>query len=261
MMPRVKIALSASGLVKEFPKSRGLRAVLTHPFARERERALCGLDLEIERGTCNALLGPNGAGKSTLLRIVAGTISPTTGAVKVFGADAASLGHRLNEKVSLVVGDERSFYARLSSAQNLEFFAAMHGWFGATRTERVRRSLELLDLSSQADKPFSDLSGGMKQRLALARGLLADPEILLFDEITRGLDIGQAARFRNLVRNRLAGDLKKTVLFATHNIEEIAEIADRVFLLHKGTLAAQGTLDEVRPHFARVFSSEEAAQA
>ncbi|MBI5527310.1 MAG: ABC transporter ATP-binding protein [Deltaproteobacteria bacterium] len=253
-------ALSVIGLHKEFPKPRGLRAILAHPFTREKERALSGLDLEIERGTCNALLGPNGAGKSTLLRIIAGTIAPSAGAVKVLGSDAASLGHRLNEKVSLVVGDERSFYARLSAVQNLEFFAAMHGWFGAAGAKRVRHSLSLLDLLAEAQKPFSDLSGGMKQRLSLARGLLADPEILLFDEITRGLDIGQAARFRKLVRGRLAGDLKKTVIFATHNIEEIAEIAQRVFLLHKGALAAQGTLNDVRPHFGAVFAPEDAAE-
>ena len=249
-------ALTITGLTKDYPKGRSLWAAMRHPFARPREHVLDGLDLTVGQGELCALLGPNGAGKTTLLRIITGTVAPTRGRVGVLGDDQASLGQRLHEKVGLVVGDERSFYARLTAAQNLAFFAAMHGYFGAAQDERVRRALGLLDLASQADKPFSDLSGGMKQRLALARGLLADPQILLFDEITRGLDFGQAGRFRRLVRERLAGELRKTVVFATHNIDEVREIADRVVLIHKGRLAAQGTLDEVRPRFDEVFAAD-----
>lgn len=253
MMPAMPAAIELKGLVKDFPKGRSLPALLRHPFSRPYERVINGLDLAVAPGEACALLGPNGAGKSTLLRIISGTVAPTHGSVAIFGRDAGALGCALHEKVGLVVGDERSFYVRLTAAQNLAFFAAMHGYFGAVQDGRVRRALDLLELEGEADKPFADLSGGMKQRLALARGLLADPEVLLFDEITRGLDFGQAGRFRHLVREKLVGALKKTVLFATHNIEEVREVADRTVLIHKGTIAAQGPLEDVRPHFAAVF--------
>ena len=221
-------ALTITGLTKDYPKGRSLWAALRHPFARPREHVLDGLDLTIGQGELCAVLGPNGAGKTTLLRIITGVVAPTLGRVEILGDDQAALGQRLHERVGLVVGDERSFYARLTAAQNLAFFAAMHGYFGAAQDERVRRAL----------------------------GLLADPQVLLFDEITRGLDFGQAGRFRRLVRERLAGEMKKTVVFATHNIDEVREIADRVVLIHKGRLAAQGTLDEVRPRFDEVFTPD-----
>ena len=249
-------ALKITGLVKDYPKGRSPWDAIRHPFARPRERVLDGLDIEVREGALCALLGPNGAGKSTLLRIITGIVAPTHGTVEVFGAPQNILGQRLHEKVGLVVGDERSFYVRLTAAQNLAFFAAMHGLFGRAQDDRVRRALNLLELSPQADKPFSDLSGGMKQRLALARGLLADPQVLLFDEITRGLDVGQAGRFRRLVRERLVGEMKKTIVFATHNIEEVREVADHVILICKGRLAAQGTLDEVTPQFETVFAPD-----
>ena len=132
-------ALKITGLVKDFPKGRSLWAAVLAPFNAPREHVLDGLDLTVHEGEICALLGPNGAGKSTLLRIVSGTVAPTRGTVEVGGVDQAALGQRLHEKVGLVVGDERSFYARLTAAKNLAFFAAMHGYFGAAQDERAPR--------------------------------------------------------------------------------------------------------------------------
>jgi ABC-2 type transport system ATP-binding protein len=249
-------AIEVLNLVKAFPKRRGLKGMLLHPFTPEREKVLNALSMAVPENSSCALLGPNGAGKSTLLRILAGLITPDSGTVRVLGVDALALGYRLNERVGLVVGDERSFYARLTAGQNLRFYAALHGLSGASLDERVERALGMLDLREQAGKMFSDLSSGMKQRLALARVMLADPAVLLFDEITKGLDPGQARRFRRLLREELGGTMKKTVVFATHNIEEAGELADMVVLLDKGRTVSAGSMDEARPHFERIFGSD-----
>jgi ABC-2 type transport system ATP-binding protein len=254
----VQAAIETSGLIKGFPARRSLAEIALRPFRQRRERALHGIDMVVPEGAVCALLGPNGAGKSTLLRIIAGVIMPDAGSVRVLGRDTAASTSELCRQVGLVVGDERSFYARLTARQNLAFFAALHDLHGREASERVSSAVEAMGLKAHADRPFSDLSSGMKQRVALARVLLADPKILLFDEITRGLDPGQARRFRSLLRDRVSGGMKRTVVFATHNLEEAAELADIIVLISDGRVAASGSMEDVRPRLDAVFSTEDA---
>jgi len=233
--------ISIKGLKKRFAKHKRLREIV-----------LKGLDLEVGRGIV-ALLGPNGAGKSTLLRVISGLVAAEEGRVLVFGRAVGDYGQSLNERVTLVVGEERSFYYQLTARQNLEFFAAMGNLFGEEARSEIDRVLGLVDLTSESGKPFADMSSGMKQRLSLARGLLTNPDILMFDEITRGLDPGHASRFRTLVKETLSRTLGKTILFATHNLEEAKELADTLVLMDRGLIVAAGSYDAVAPQFDRVF--------
>jgi ABC-2 type transport system permease protein len=148
--------------------------------------------------------------------------------------------------IGLVTSDERSFYARLSGRQNLEFFAALHGFARPAARERAAETLALVGLEAQADKPFQHYSTGMKQRLSIARALLARPRILLLDEPTRGLDPVAAGQLHHLIRDQLTRQQGLTVLFTSHNLEEVQRLCDRVAIMSGGRIRACGTLAELQ---------------
>lgn len=201
--------------------------------------ALCALDqihLSVPWGGVVALLGPNGAGKSTLLRILGTTVLPDRGRVEVAGYDVVSQPVLARRSVGLVLGDERSWYWRLSGRDNLEFFAALHGLRRMTAQARADELLASVGLAEAADRRFDRYSSGMRARLSLARALLCEPPVLLFDEPTRTLDPLAAASFRQEVRAQAGAG--RAVLFATHDLHEAAALADQVVVLVKGRVRA-----------------------
>lgn len=199
-------------------------------------RALDGMDLEVGRGEIVALLGANGAGKSTLLRILGTTVLPDDGTATVMGHDVASEEGAVQRSVGLMVGDERSWYWRLTGRHNLEFFAVLHGM---RRRAAARRSAELLvdvGLEDAAGRRFDGYSSGMRARLSLARALIANPPVLLLDEPTQSLDALAAVNFRETVM-RLALERQAGILFATHDLHEAAAIANRIVGISRGRVA------------------------
>ena len=187
-----------------------------------------------------ALLGPNGAGKSTLLRIIGTTVLPDEGTARVDGIDVIADPQHARARMGLVLGEERSWYWRLTGRRNLEFFAILHGYSRPDARERATELLETVDLADAADRRFDGYSSGMKARLSLARGLIHDPPVLILDEPTRTLDPVIAADFRDVVRD-LAHQRGRAVLFATHDLHEAAAIASRVVVLDRGRLVAEVT--------------------
>ncbi|MGI8983098.1 MAG: ABC transporter ATP-binding protein [Acidimicrobiales bacterium] len=198
--------------------------------------ALGGVDLTVAWGGVVALLGPNGAGKSTLLRILGTTVLPDAGSVEVAGHDVVVDPVTARRSVGLVLGDERSWYWRLSGRDNLEFFAALHGMRRSAARTRTDQLLGLVGLTEAADRRFDRYSSGMRARLSLARALLCEPPVLLFDEPTRTLDPLAAASFRDEVRSQAGAG--RAVLFATHDLHEAAALADQVVVLVKGCVRA-----------------------
>jgi ABC-2 type transport system ATP-binding protein len=232
--------LLVEGLVKRYPVFRGFRELLLHPFDRRTVTALDGLDLQVGRGRVSCLLGPNGAGKTTLLKILATLVLPDGGRAQVEGRDVVREPARAKAAVGLAVGDERSFYWRLTGRQNLEFFAALHGLRGGPRDRRVSELLKLAGLDEAADLRFNGYSTGMRQMLAFARALLADASILLVDEPTRSLDPQAADRVRSFLRAELAGRQGKTILWATHDLGEAADCADDLAVISHGRIRLSG---------------------
>jgi ABC-2 type transport system ATP-binding protein len=214
---------------------------------------LADIWLTVPRGSLTGLLGPNGSGKTTLLRILAASILPDSGAVRIFGQDTAGASVRIRQRIGFVLGDERSFFWRLTAVQNLRFFAALHNMDTRKAQSQIDKIAELLQLASELKKPFRDLSTGMRQRLALARALLHEPELLLIDEPTRGLDPGAAKRTRELIGQTLVKELGKTVLLATHNLAEAHEVCDRVALLKDKRILKVGPPHEVLTNLEGVF--------
>jgi ABC-2 type transport system ATP-binding protein len=243
-------------LAKTFYGRRGLREIVM-PWRRPKAtEALRGVDLEVRRGELVAVVGPNGAGKTTLLEILATLVRPTSGRALVAGVDVAEDPDGARQRIGYVLTDERSFFFRLSCKDNLRFFAALQGLFGKAADDRIGELAALLGLEAELPKDFMDLSSGQKQRTAIARGLLADPPVLLFDEATRSLDPGRAARVRRVIREVLVDRGAKAVLFATHDLEEARLLSDRTVLMTEGRIAAQGAFAELEEPIAAVFAEE-----
>ena len=156
--------------------------------------------LNVETGEIFGLIGRNGAGKTTLTKIVATLVQPTTGSVSVRGHDSVEQDELVRREIGLSTAEERSFYWRLTSEQNLMFFARLHGLSDARAKQRIRDLFAKLELDEVARRRFGELSTGNKQRLAVARALLSSPPVLLLDEPTRSLDPLAAARMREMIQ-------------------------------------------------------------
>ncbi|MGE5280074.1 MAG: ABC transporter ATP-binding protein/permease [Deltaproteobacteria bacterium] len=231
---------------KTFRPAPALRRMLLRPWDRPAPvRALADVSLDVERGRAVALLGPNGAGKTTLLKICATLILPDAGLVTIDGLRVGRDDERIKQRLGLVTCQERSFYWRLTGRENLLFFAALQGLDRTRARRRVEELCALFDVR-YADRRFDTYSAGMKQRFSLMRGLLADPGLLLLDEPFQSLDFASAIQLRTFCRDVLVQKEGKTLLFATHQVGEAADLCTRFVILNEGRLRASGTLDDVR---------------
>ena len=237
-------AVTLRGLAKAFRKQRGWRAMVSRQ-ATESVRALTDVTCDVRSGEFFGLLGENGAGKTTLFKILATLVTPDAGEATVAGFDVGRSPDRVRELLAPVIADERSLHWRLSARENMRLFAALHSLRGAEATRRIDELLSLVNLTEAADRLVSGFSSGMKQRLLVARTLLARPSVLLLDEPTRSLDPISAREFRRFLREDVALAQGCTVLLATHNAEEAFELCDRVGVLHRGRLVAVGPPSEL----------------
>ncbi|MHB8604582.1 MAG: ABC transporter ATP-binding protein [Thermoplasmatota archaeon] len=227
-------AISTRGLTKVFEtkKEKGWRSWF--PGApKAKLTAVDHVDLDIPRGQLFGLLGPNGAGKTTLVKLLSTLLLPTEGSATILGLDVVKDEQEIRKKVGVVLGGERALYWRLTARENLWYFSQLHNMPGPEARERIAHLLELVGLTARADERVENYSKGMKQRLHIARGLLTDPEILLLDEPTIGLDPHAARTLRTLVRD-LVVKHDRTVVLTTHYMYEADELSDRVAILHKG---------------------------
>ena len=201
------------------------------------------LSLAVAAGEVHAVLGRNGAGKTTVLRLLAGLVRPTSGSVRVAGVDATRDVRAVSTLVGLVPSGDRSFYLRLSASENLLFFGRLHGLRKARARERAAAALAEVGLSHVGSQPMSGFSHGMQKRVAVARALLTEPQVLLVDEATHDLDPEGSSTVRDLVRS--AADGGAAVLWATQRVEEVRGFADRVTLLERGSVRFQGSVAEL----------------
>jgi len=199
--------------------------------------AVDGLELNVNRGEVYGFLGPNGAGKTTTLRMLLGLIRPTAGTARVVGAEPGSPASLM--KVGAIV-ETPAFYPYLTGYDNLRLLAIYCG----VPLKRVDSTLEEVELTPRARHKFSTYSMGMKQRLGVAAALLKEPELLILDEPTNGLDPQGMADVRNLIISLGKGN--RTVLVSSHLLGEVEQMCTRIGVIRKGKLVAEGTIDELR---------------
>jgi ABC-2 type transport system ATP-binding protein len=227
-------------LWKAFPPARSFREVLRQPFHAAPVPAVVDVSLDVHAGEFVGLLGPNGAGKTTLLKVLATLIAPDRGTATVAGHDVVRDASSVRRVIAPVLANERSLYWRLSAHENLELFAALLRLPKSETDARVADALDVVGLRDTGRKMVGQFSAGMMQRLLVARALLGHPRVLLLDEPTRSLDPTAAHSFRTFLREELAARRRCAVLIATHRTEEAFELCDRVVVMHRGRVAAEG---------------------
>ncbi len=245
-------AIILDALEKWFPPVlSGWRAYL-QPFAPPTSPALRGISLEVKQGEAVALLGANGAGKTTLLRILATLLLPTRGAASLAGYDTAREPAAVRRQIGYHAGSDLGFFARLTGRQNLRFFGRLNHLSDEFSASRIESLGERFGLHGALDRQARALSSGTIQRLSLVRALLHEPKVLLLDEPTRSLDAIAAADFRHFLKTEILARKHTSLLFASHTMQEIELLADRVAILDEGKLLAFDTPTALR---ARTLSS------
>lgn len=242
--------IETRNLTKRYPIIKGYSSLFLHPFRRKRFTALHSVNISIEKGVLFGLLGQNGAGKTTLIKILCTLVLPTSGKALVNGFDVSKDGRKIRKIIGYVVGDDRSFYWRLTGRQNLRFFARLNNLTGREAEGRINSLLDLLELASDADRMFKDYSTGMRRKVAIARGLLTNPEIIFMDEPTSSMDPVTAHKLRKFIREKLVTEDKRTIVFATHNLHEAEELCDQVAIVHKGEVRFAGMVHELKKEFS-----------
>lgn len=201
--------------------------------------AVEGVSFTLQRGESVGLLGPNGAGKSTTIGLLAGLLVPDEGEVQLEGSPIAGETDPRKRKLGLVP-QELALYEELTARRNLEFFGSLQGLIGAKLHRAINEALQLVGLADRAGDLVKQFSGGMKRRLNLSVALLHDPELLLLDEPTVGVDPqSRNAIFDNIEQLRQRG---KTILYTTHYMEEVERLCDRVIIVDHGRIVADDTL-------------------
>ncbi|MFQ5574715.1 MAG: ABC transporter ATP-binding protein [Terriglobia bacterium] len=230
---------------KYFPPSGMMRLMAKSPV-KETLTAVDKVSLNINQGELFALLGPNGAGKTTLIKMLCTLLLPTSGSATVNGHDLVKDEDNVRASIGFVSSEERSFYWRLTGRQNLEFFATLLSMPKITAAARIQEVLDQLGLTDAADNMCYSYSSGMKQKLVIARGLLADPAVLIMDEPTKSVDAITGQRLKKFVKEELVEKEGRTVIMTTHRLEEAEQLADRLAVMNKGRLLFQGTLEELK---------------
>lgn len=205
--------------------------------------ALKHVSFAISKGEVLGLLGENGAGKTTLLRTIATLLTPTEGYVTVGGFDTVKDPNEIKKRIGVLFGGETGLYDRLTARENLEYFANLYGLSKHETKVRIDELTKMFGMRDYLDRKVGGFSKGMRQKVAIARTLIHDPEIILFDEPTTGLDITSSNVFRQFVHQLKREG--KTIIFSSHTMEEVTLLCDSVAMIHKGELVYNGKLEDL----------------
>jgi ABC-2 type transport system ATP-binding protein len=223
------------------------------------QKAVDHISFEVKQGEIVGFLGPNGAGKSTTMKMITGYLFPDGGNIEVCGIRVAGEGIATKQKIGYLP-ELNPLYQDMFVREYLEFIAGLHNV--ASPKQRIEEVIELTGLTPEANKLIEQLSKGYKQRVGLAAALIHDPEVLILDEPTTGLDPNQIIEIREVIRNL---GKKKTILFSTHILQEVEALCDRVIIINKGKIVADATLQELLdsplPETANIVSLQPQARS
>ena len=225
-------------------QTRGLTKSFRHPLFpwKVRVEAVKGLTLRIESGEVFGLLGPNGSGKSTTIKLILGLNHPTSGEVSVFGRRPDDLF--VKRRVGYLP-EESYLYPFLNPEEILDFYARLFELGRKERRRRVEGLLEFVGLREERRRPIGEFSKGMQRRVALAQSLINDPEVVIMDEPTTGMDPIGIAEIKSLIRH--LKEKRKTVVMCSHRLKDVEDVCDRVMILYGGEEQASGVIEEIVP--------------
>ena len=231
--------IKVTNLTKTFTKTikSGRRTV------KETFNAVDNLSFHVPKGQIYGILGPNGAGKTTLLRMLAGILTPTSGSIEVGGIHYDENKNKAKALIGYLSGNTK-LYGRLSSREVLEIFGGLYGMEKQKVEEEIEKIIHLLDMGGFIDNPIQKLSTGQTQRASIARCLIHSPELYIFDEPTLGLDVLSSRTIIDFMKSEK--EKGKTVLYSTHYMEEAETLCDQMIMLHKGSILATGTSEELK---------------
>lgn len=198
------------------------------------------VNLHVKSGRTYGLLGRNGAGKTTIMKMILGISSITSGEINVFNQSLQGNNKSIYPRIGSII-ETPGFYPNLTGTENLQVFARLRG---TVKKNAIKEALDIVNLTHGDDKMFSAYSLGMKQRLGIANAILNDPEILILDEPTNGLDPIGIAEMRSFIK-KLSTEFGKTIIISSHILSEIALIADDIGIIHEGNLLEENTMDDL----------------
>jgi sodium transport system ATP-binding protein len=211
-------------------------------------RAVDGVSFKCQPGEIYGLLGANGAGKTTTLRMLATILTPTTGTATVGGFDIVKQPQQVRAHVGFL-STATALYDRLTAAETVEYFGQLYGLDAATIARRTNEIFKALDMDEFRDRRCAKLSTGMKQKVSIARTLVHDPPVMIFDEPTIGLDVMASRSITDFIRQ--CRDKGKTVIFSTHVMSEVEKLCDTIGIIHGGRMCAEGTLAELKSRYKK----------
>lgn len=211
---------------------------------RHKFRALDNVSLKVKQGEIYGLLGPNGAGKSTLIHILANILKPDRGSAKILGLDATSEKEKLGKRMNVCFGNSH-FFSAFSPRKILTYYAMLYNIPRRAAVEKIDELSESLKFKHYIDREFMQLSKGMKQKIALAKALINDPEVLLLDEPTVGLDVDVANEIRDIFKG-LAEEKNVSILLTSHYMGEVETLCKKITLLNKGRVIREGSIADIK---------------
>jgi sodium transport system ATP-binding protein len=241
-------------LFKTFKLSRRQKKEIGSKHEDGYAHAVAGICLSCRPGRIFTLLGPNGAGKTTTLRMIATLMKPSSGTIEVCGYDSVSDAVQVRRHIGFLTGSTK-LYDRLTPREVVKFYADVHGVEAATFEARVDELFTTLDMHDFASKRIGKLSTGMTQKVSIARTMIHDPQVVVFDEPTVGLDVITSRTIIDMIRR--CREQGKTVIFSTHIMGEVSLLSDDLAIIHKGSLSYNGTYQDFRAQAASDSMEEE----
>lgn len=209
--------------------------------------AVDNVSFEVNPGEIIGLLGENGAGKTTTLRMLATMLKPTFGNAMIDGYNIIDNPNKIRERIGILFGGDVALYDRLTGRENMIYFAKLNGMSDLEADQAVNKITSELEMSDYIDRPVGKYSRGMKQKVSLARSIIHQPDVMLFDEPSIGLDVLSSKLIHDFILKCKKDN--KAIVFSSHNMYETEKLCDRVIIIHKGKIVASGTIEQLKKEY------------
>ena len=211
--------------------------------------AVDNVSFEVNPGEIIGLLGENGAGKTTTLRMLATMLKPTFGNAMIDGYNIIDNPNKIRERIGILFGGDVALYDRLTGRENMIYFAKLNGMSDLEADQAVNKITSELEMSDYIDRPVGKYSRGMKQKVSLARSIIHQPDVMLFDEPSTGLDVLSSKLIHDFILKCKKDN--KAIVFSSHNMYETEKLCDRIIIIHKGKIVASGTIEQLKKDYQK----------